>query len=70
MVEGANAAMLDIDFGTYPFVTSSNPTIGGCSTVRTVVLLDFSVSLTPLFLLQSCRVLVSHLTEWELRLVS
>jgi adenylosuccinate synthase len=24
--------MLDIDFGTYPFVTSSNPTIGGCLT--------------------------------------
>jgi len=24
--------MLDIDFGTYPYVTSSNPTIGGCVT--------------------------------------
>jgi len=32
LVEGANAAMLDIDFGTYPFVTSSSTTIGGCST--------------------------------------
>jgi adenylosuccinate synthase len=32
MIEGANAAMLDIDFGTYPFVTSSNCTIGGCFT--------------------------------------
>jgi len=32
LIEGANAAMLDIDFGTYPFVTSSNPTIGGCVT--------------------------------------
>jgi len=32
LIEGANAAMLDIDFGTYPFVTSSNPTIGGCLT--------------------------------------
>jgi len=32
LVEGANAAMLDIDFGTYPYVTSSNPTIGGCLT--------------------------------------
>ena len=30
--EGAQATLLDIDFGTYPFVTSSNPTIGGiCS---------------------------------------
>jgi adenylosuccinate synthase len=32
LVEGANAAMLDIDFGTYPYVTSSNCTIGGCLT--------------------------------------
>ncbi len=32
LIEGANAAMLDLDFGTYPFVTSSNPTIGGCLT--------------------------------------
>ena len=32
MAEGANALMLDIDFGTYPFVTSSNPSIGGICT--------------------------------------
>lgn len=32
LVEGANAALLDIDFGTYPFVTSSNCTAGGVST--------------------------------------
>jgi adenylosuccinate synthase len=32
MAEGANALMLDIDFGTYPFVTSSNPAIGGICT--------------------------------------
>jgi adenylosuccinate synthase len=32
MLEGANAAMLDLDFGTYPYVTSSNPTIGGAIT--------------------------------------
>ncbi|ACU07202.1 Adenylosuccinate synthetase [Flavobacteriaceae bacterium 3519-10] len=32
LFEGAQAAMLDIDFGTYPFVTSSSPTTGGvCS---------------------------------------
>lgn len=29
MLEGAQATMLDIDHGTYPFVTSSNCTIGG-----------------------------------------
>ena len=32
LVEGANALMLDIDFGTYPFVTSSATTIGGVCT--------------------------------------
>jgi adenylosuccinate synthase len=32
LVEGANALMLDIDFGTYPYVTSSNTGIGGVST--------------------------------------
>jgi adenylosuccinate synthase len=32
LVEGANATMLDIDFGTYPFVTSSNCTAGGVCT--------------------------------------
>ncbi len=30
--EGAQATFLDIDFGTYPYVTSSNPTIGGFCT--------------------------------------
>lgn len=30
--EGAQATLLDIDFGNYPFVTSSNPTIGGVMT--------------------------------------
>lgn len=29
LVEGANALMLDVDYGTYPFVTSSNTDIGG-----------------------------------------
>lgn len=32
LVEGANALMLDIDFGTYPYVTSSNTGIGGVLT--------------------------------------
>lgn len=30
IAEGAQGSMLDIDFGTYPFVTSSNTTVGGC----------------------------------------
>ena len=29
LVEGANALMLDIDFGTYPFVTLSSTSVGG-----------------------------------------
>ncbi|KAL4469341.1 hypothetical protein ABPG72_005977 [Tetrahymena utriculariae] len=32
LVEGANACLLDIDFGTYPYVTSSNTSIGGVCT--------------------------------------
>ena len=32
LLEGAQATMLDIDHGTYPFVTSSNSTIGGACT--------------------------------------
>lgn len=31
-LEGAQGTMLDVDFGTYPFVTSSNPTSGGACT--------------------------------------
>ncbi len=31
LLEGAQGALLDLDHGTYPFVTSSNPTIGGVS---------------------------------------
>jgi adenylosuccinate synthase len=32
LIEGANATMLDLDFGTYPYVTSSNPSVGGIAT--------------------------------------
>ena len=32
LLEGAQGTMLDIDFGTYPFVTSSSPTAGGACT--------------------------------------
>ncbi|MEP7311137.1 MAG: adenylosuccinate synthase [Pseudomonadota bacterium] len=32
MFEGAQGAMLDVDHGTYPYVTSSNTTAGGAST--------------------------------------
>jgi len=32
LFEGAQAHHLDVDFGTYPYVTSSNPTAGGACT--------------------------------------
>lgn len=32
LAEGAQGALLDVDHGTYPFVTSSNPTTGGACT--------------------------------------
>lgn len=32
LCEGAQATLLDIDFGSYPYVTSSNPTLGGICT--------------------------------------
>ena len=32
LLEGAQGALLDVDHGTYPFVTSSSPTSGGAST--------------------------------------
>ncbi len=31
LLEGAQATLLDVDHGTYPFVTSSSPTAGGAS---------------------------------------
>lgn len=37
LFEGAQASMLDIDFGTYPYVTSSNPSVGGIGTGAGVV---------------------------------
>ncbi len=32
LLEGAQGALLDVDFGTYPYITSSNPTSGGACT--------------------------------------
>jgi len=40
LYEGAQGTFLDIDHGTYPFVTSSNPTIGGAFT-GTGVFIEF-----------------------------
>lgn len=32
LIEGANAIMLDVDYGTYPYVTSSSTGVGGAIT--------------------------------------
>jgi adenylosuccinate synthase len=32
LLEGAQGSLLDVDYGTYPFVTSSNTTVGGAAT--------------------------------------
>jgi adenylosuccinate synthase len=32
LCEGAQGSLLDVDFGTYPFVTSSNTTAAGACT--------------------------------------
>ena len=32
IIEGAQGSLLDLDHGTYPYVTSSNPTVGGTLT--------------------------------------
>jgi adenylosuccinate synthase len=32
ILEGAQGCLLDVDFGSYPYVTSSNPTVGGAMT--------------------------------------
>ena len=32
LLEGAQGALLDVDFGTYPYITSSSPTSGGACT--------------------------------------
>lgn len=32
ILTGANATMIDLDFGTYPYVTSSNPSAGSAAT--------------------------------------
>ena len=45
LAEGANAIMLDIDFGTYPFLTSSATSVNGlpqglgipCSSIETII---------------------------------
>ena len=41
LMEGGQATMLDVDHGTYPFVTSSNPTAGGFSFTNLKIIFFF-----------------------------
>lgn len=54
LVEGANATLLDIDHGTYPYVTSSNPSIGGVFT---------GTGLSPRHLGESIGVVKAYMTR-------
>lgn len=51
MYEGAQGSLLDIDHGTYPFVTSSNTTAGGVSTGSGVgpLYLDYVLGITKAY---------------------
>jgi len=52
LFEGAQATLLDIDHGTYPFVTSSNSTAGGAATGSGISpkALDFILGITKAYI--------------------
>jgi adenylosuccinate lyase len=45
LLEGAQGLLLDVDHGTYPFLTSSNPSIGGLNTGLGISRIDRTYSL-------------------------
>ncbi len=54
LLEGANAALLDIDHGTYPYVTSSSPTIGGVFT---------GTGMNPKYLAENIGIVKAYMTR-------
>jgi len=54
LLEGAQGSMLDIDHGTYPFVTSSNTTVGGAAT---------GVGISPMALQSALGVVKAYTTR-------
>jgi adenylosuccinate synthase len=54
LIEGANALMLDIDYGTYPYVTSSNACLGGTFT---------GLAISPFFIKKIVGVVKAYLTR-------
>jgi len=59
LFEGAQAMMLDINYGTYPYVTSSSPTLGGVTTGAGISL--FSSITSAIFSCTLCT--ISRLTS-------
>ncbi len=54
LLEGAQGSLLDIDHGTYPFVTSSNTTVGGAAT---------GVGISPLAIQSALGVVKAYTTR-------
>merc|ERR1712230_254022 len=56
LLEGANALLLDLDFGTYPYVTSSSTSIGGVCT---------GLGIPPKFIGETIGVVKAYTTRVE-----
>lgn len=54
LVEGANATMIDLDFGTYPYVTSSNPSVGSTCT---------GLGVSPTYISSVCGIVKAYCTR-------
>ena len=56
MFEGAQGSLLDIDHGTYPYVTSSNTTAGGVSSGSGMgpLHLDYVLGITKAYTTRRC----------------
>ncbi len=50
LLEGAQGLLLDIDHGTYPFVTSSNPSVGGLTTGLGIPQIDHVYSILKAYI--------------------
>jgi adenylosuccinate synthase len=56
LIEGAQGTMLDIDFGTYPFVTSSNSSLAGVSSGTGIPLANKQVEIIGILKAYTTRV--------------
>ena len=66
LFEGAQATMLDIDFGTYPFVTSSNPTAGGaCTGYKRMYCFFYTTFPADLEVFNYCEPVYEEMPGWQ-----